>query len=55
MMLQQALADLNTAHRNFFQLVADKRGARSSPHRGTGPARTIGMVDGTHPDRLLAH
>ncbi|MFE9187890.1 helix-turn-helix domain-containing protein [Micromonospora haikouensis] len=40
--LQQALADLNTAYRNFFDSLSGKRKGRKVSRRGSGPARTTG-------------
>ncbi|MBE1604294.1 helix-turn-helix domain-containing protein [Actinopolymorpha pittospori] len=38
--LQQALADLNTAYRNFFNSASGKREAVGSPRRGSVRVRT---------------
>ena len=40
--LQQALADLNTAYRNFFASASGSGKVRKSPRRASGPARTTG-------------
>jgi transposase len=40
--LQQALADLNSAYRNYFASLTGKRKGRRSGRPGSGPARTPG-------------
>ena len=45
--LQQALADLNVAYRNFFASVTGKRKGRRWPRPGSGPGRTIGRRSGS--------
>ena len=46
--LQQALADLNAAYRNFFASVPGRRkGPKAGP--GSGPARTAGRPSGSPP------
>jgi len=47
--LQQALADLNTAYRNFFASVTGKRKGPEVARPGSGPARTIGRPSGSPP------
>ena len=46
--LQQALADLDTAYRNFFASVTGQtQGAEGARHRGSGPVRIAGRRSGS--------
>ena len=47
MVLQQALADLNTAYRNFFASVTGKRRAPRWHRQSSGPAKTVGKPSGS--------
>jgi transposase len=47
--LQQALADLNAAYRNFFASIRGERRGRRSGRPGSGPARTAGKPSGSPP------
>src|SRR5438034_8823942 len=49
--LQQALADLNAAHRNFFASLKGERRSRRVGRPGSGPARTGGRLSGSLPTR----
>ena len=47
--LQQALADLNAAYRNFFASLTGERRAARLGRPGSGPARTSGRLSGSPP------
>jgi putative transposase len=49
--LQQALADLNSAYRNFFESATGKRKSPKIAPPGSGPARTPGSRSGSPPTR----
>ena len=47
--LQQSLADLNTAYRNFFASVSGKRKGPKTGRPATSPARITGRRSGSRP------